>query len=175
MKRFIGYVGEGVTLGKDLRLQGEGSKNISIGNYTSLGEHVVLGCWSELFGKKYNPTLKIGEHSSIGDYVQISAVKEVTIGNGVLTGKFVYISDNNHGTTDFEELKLRPLDRDLYVKGPVHIGDNVWIGDKVTILSGVTVGEGAVIAANAVVTKDVPPYTVVGGVPARILKDAKKQ
>lgn len=63
-----------------------------------------------------------------------------------------------------------PILRELFSKGPIRIGDNVWIGDKVTFLSGVTIGDGAVIATNAVVTKDVLPYTVVGGIPARVIK-----
>ena len=62
------------------------------------------------------------------------------------------------------------LKRELDIKGPVIIGDNVWIGDKVSILSNVTIGKGSVIACNAVVTKDVPPYSVVGGVPAKVIK-----
>lgn len=59
-------------------------------------------------------------------------------------------------------------------KGPVIIGKNVWIGDKATILPGVTIGEGAVIAANSVVSKNVPPFSVVGGIPARIIKQNQK-
>lgn len=55
-------------------------------------------------------------------------------------------------------------------KGGVHIGKNVWIGDKATILPGVSIGEGTVVAANAVVTKDVPPFCVVGGNPARVIR-----
>lgn len=59
---------------------------------------------------------------------------------------------------------------DTFTKGPVRIGSDVWVGAKATILSGVTVGDGAVIAAGAVVTKDVPPYAIVAGVPARVIK-----
>ena len=80
------------------------------------------------------------------------------------------ISDNNHGSTDFDTLHELPANRKLYTKGPVIIGNNVWIGDKATILGGVTIGDGAVIAANSVVTKDVPAYSVVGGNPAKIIK-----
>lgn len=170
MRQFLGSVGGCTTLGWDLRVLGGGGDGISIGSMTSIGNHVVLGCYKEYFGTSHNPVMRIGDNCSIGDYNQISVVREVVIGNGVLTGKFVYISDNNHGTTDYTTLRQRPLDRNLYVKGSVHIGDNVWIGDKVSILSGVTIGEGAVVAANAVVTKDVPPYTVVGGVPAKVIK-----
>ena len=59
-------------------------------------------------------------------------------------------------------------------KGPVIIGNNVWIGDKATVLPNVTIGDGAVIAANAVVTKDVPPYSIVAGNPAKVIKQTKK-
>lgn len=89
-----------------------------------------------------------------------------------ILGRFCYISDNNHGTSNIEALHIHPSECDLYIKGPVHIGNNVWIGDRVCILSGVIVGDGAVIAAYAVVTKNVPPYTVVGSVPAKVIKSA---
>ncbi len=62
------------------------------------------------------------------------------------------------------------IDRDTFSKGPVRIGNDVWIGANATILSGVIVGDGAVIAAGSVVTKPVPPFAIVGGVPARIIK-----
>lgn len=130
---------------------------------------MILGCWVKYGDSIYHPEIRIGSNTYIGDYTQISAANQVVIGDGVLTGRYVYISDNNHGKTDAANLQKKPVDRTLFIKGPVHIGNNVWIGDKVSILSGVTIGDGAVIAANAVVTKDVPPYCVVGGVPARII------
>ena len=67
------------------------------------------------------------------------------------------------------------MERKLFSKGPVVIGDNVWIGDKATILAGVTIGEGAVIGANAVITKDVPAYCIAVGNPARIIKKVIQQ
>ena len=69
-----------------------------------------------------------------------------------------------------EELDKEPIYRSLSAKGPVVIGDNVWIGENVCVLSGVTIGQGCVIAANAVVTKDMPPYSLVAGVPARVVR-----
>ena len=97
----------------------------------------------------------------------------MTIGDSLLTGKWVTITDNSHGETDKATLEMRPQERPITSKGPVIIGNNVWIGDKATILPGVTVGDGAVIAANAVVTKDVPAYSVVGGNPARVIRSHK--
>ena len=85
-------------------------------------------------------------------------------------GRRVTITDNSHGkNTSYVEFQLSPCKRNIYSKGPVIIEDNVWIGDKATILAGVKIGFGSIVGANSVVTKDVPPYSIVGGVPAKIL------
>ena len=65
---------------------------------------------------------------------------------------------------------IPPIERKLFSKGPIVIGNHVWIGDKVTILSGVTIGNNSVIAANSVITKDVPPFSVVAGNPGKVIK-----
>lgn len=114
--------------------------------------------------------LKIGSHCSFGAFNHITCANKVIIGDYCLTGKWVTITDNSHGETDYDSLCMPPGKRPVTSKGPVIIGTNVWIGDKATILPGVTIGDGVVVAANAVVTKDVPAYSVVGGNPARILK-----
>jgi len=82
----------------------------------------------------------------------------------------VYIADHSHGDTSLANLSLPPVYRPLFSKGKVIIEDDVWIGEGAAILPGVVIGRGAIIGTNAVVTKDVDPYTVVGGVPARIIK-----
>ena len=69
---------------------------------------------------------------------------------------------------------FHPLDQGEEIRRPVHIGKNVWIACQVTILKGVTIGEGAVVAAGSIVTRDVPPYTVVAGNPAKIVKYLKQ-
>ena len=170
IKQFIGHVGEKTYVDFGLELQGDGEKYITIGDNTYIARNCILGSWVRYGKTNYSPYIKIGDGCSIGEHNHITAIKGVIIGNGVLTGRYVYISDNNHGDCDYETLLVRPSDRKLFSKGPVHIGNNVWIGDKVSILSGVNIGDGAVIAANAVVTRDVPAYSVVGGIPARILK-----
>lgn len=145
-------------------------KYISIGEKCSFQNYLYLTAWKEYQGEHFTPELTIGNNGSFGAFNHITCINKVKIGDNCLTGKWVTISDNNHGTTDFDTLHEAPSIRKLYTKGQVIIGNNVWIGDKATILGGVTIGDGAVIAANSVVTKDVPAYSVVGGNPAKVIK-----
>ncbi len=155
-----------VIFGKIGRIHGY--KYITIGEKVNFGDFCYLTTWPEYVQEK--PTLKIGSHCSFGGFNHITCTNKIVIGNNVLTGRWVTISDNNHGNTSYEMLQMHPTERPIISKGPVIIEDDVWIGDKATILAGVHIGKGAVIAANAVVTKDVPAYGVVAGYPARIIK-----
>ncbi|MDO5861725.1 MAG: sugar O-acetyltransferase [Thermoplasmata archaeon] len=87
----------------------------------------------------------------------------ITIGDRALIGHNVVLATANHD--------IRPGHGHRLTYAPITIGNDAWIGSNSTILAGVTIGEWSVVAAGAVVTKDVPPYTVVGGVPARVLKE----
>lgn len=168
IKRQLGQVRGKIAINKGLTLVG--GKYISIGENVYIAKNCILTAWDKYLGRDFTPKIEIGSNVSLGEYNHITAINEVKIGNGVLTGRWVTVTDNAHGDIDMNSLKLKPSDRPLVTKGPVVIGDRVWIGDKVTILPGVTVGEGSVIGANAVVTKDIPPYCIAGGNPAKIIK-----
>lgn len=162
--------------GKNISFQSiallKGCQYIDIDSNTCFGKDLFLTVWKS---DKNEPNLTIGKNCSFGAYNHITAINKITIGEGCLTGKWVTITDNSHGYTDVNSLKIQPVKRQLMSKGPITIGKNVWIGDKATILPGVTIGDGAVIAANAVVTKNVSAYNIVGGNPARIIKDNYNQ
>ena len=132
---------------------------------------------SELFGYKVPSSLRVfppfytdyGKNIIIGEGVFINACCHfqdhggVTIGDGCQIGHNVVFATLNHGTA--------PEDRGAMYPAPIRLGKNVWVGSNSTILRGVTVGDNAIIAAGSVVTKDVAANTVVGGVPARHIRD----
>lgn len=168
IKNKIGNIGLQVYFGKNAKIiNGE---HIDIGNNCFFNDNIMLSTWPRYNGKSYKPQIIIGDNCNFGFCNHITSCNRIKIGNNLLTGMYVIITDNNHGDINFTDLLLPPSKRVLTSKGDVEIGNNVWIGDKVSILSGVKIGDGAIIAANAVVTKDVPAYSIVGGVPAEIIK-----
>lgn len=147
-----------------------GGDSITIGRGSIVADNAILTSYKERRGQKFSSEIVIGTDCMLGENIHISSCHKVIIGNNVLTGRYVYISDNSHGDTSIDSIMLPPVQREMIVKGPVVIEDNVWIGERVCVLSGVTIGKGAIVAANSVVTHDVSPYSVVGGVPAKLIK-----
>ncbi len=166
-------VGENADVGIGVRVTG--GKYMRIGRNFRAGEGLNLQAWDRFAGECFQPELTIGDDVVLTDYVQISCAHKVAIGNRVLVGQSVYISDNTHGNVDYETLQLPPMERPLVSKGPVIIEDDVWIGRCATILSGVRIGKRAVIGAGAVVTKDVPEYCVAAGVPAKVIRSCAQE
>ena len=136
---------------------------------------------SRLIGKKVDDTFRLfppfytdfGKNITIGKDVFINSGCHfqdqggIEIGDGALIGHNVVLATINHDTIPGNGRKNH--------NAPIQLGKQVWIGSNATILPGVTVGDWAVIAAGAVVTSDVPPYTIVGGVPAKIIKRVKEK
>lgn len=147
-----------------------GGKFISIGAYSDVQQFTYLTAWPGHNANGRKPEIIIGNDCHIGAFNHITCIDSIIIGDGFVSGKWVTITDNGHGGTSKEDMMLPVSKRPIVSKGPIRIGKNVWVGDKATILAGVTIGDGSIIAANSVITKDVPPYSVVAGSPAKIIK-----
>ncbi len=128
-----------------------------------LGRNVWLGSYGVFQGPG---RVRIGTATYVGSHFSINSIDEVSIGNECMFGNMVSIVDNNHGTA----AGAVPFHRQPTVARKVTIGDACWIGEKATILAGVHVGRGSIVAAGAVVREDVEAGTIVGGVPARLIK-----
>jgi acetyltransferase-like isoleucine patch superfamily enzyme len=149
-----------------------GAKKISVGDNVEIGVYARIDAITsyQKTGQRFNPDFRIGNNVVINANCHIGCINKVEIGEYTTIGARTYITDHTHGTVEFEDLKLPPRHRKLYSKGPVIIGKYVTIGEGCAIMPGVIIGDHAVIGANAVVTKDIPPYSVAAGNPAKVLK-----
>ncbi len=145
-----------------------GKKYIDFGRRLTTGYH----CRLEVNGRHTGKVLTFGRDVNIGDYASIRCAKGITIGDHVLMGSRVLVTDNAHG-------KYKGSGQDAPCTAPnqrrlqaarVRIGDDVWIGEGCVVQMGVAIGSGSIIAANSVVVRDVPSRVIAGGVPARVLK-----
>jgi acetyltransferase-like isoleucine patch superfamily enzyme len=114
-----------------------------------------------------DPVLRIGDRCVIGRGSNIIAHHSLEIGDDVFTGPYVYITDQNHSYADTEV----PVGRQWPVNSSVVIGAGTWLGTGAVILPGAAIGRNVVVAAGAVVRGNVPDYAVVGGVPAKVIRE----
>jgi lipopolysaccharide O-acetyltransferase len=149
-----------------------GLASITMGEDFSAGDGLWLDAITRYGSQRFNPKLVIGNHVRISHWSHIACTHSVIIGDHVLIGSKVIITDHNHGSfgPNSTSPTIPPAQRSLEGNRSVCIGANVWLGDGVVVCPGVTMGEGSVAGANAVVTMDVPPFTLVAGVPARPIR-----
>ena len=130
-----------------------------------LGRWVHLGAQNRL--RAHEGTLRVGDKAIFGRDNTVNCYLDVEIGATTIMADWVYVCDFDHVYDDIHV----PIKDQGIVKSPVRIGPDCWIGTKVTVLRGTTVGHGCVLAAHTVARGDIPPMSVVGGVPGRVLKD----
>lgn len=135
---------------------------INSGKNVSIGANVKLGFPENIF---------LGENSYInGGFIIASKNANIRIGNFCMISHNVHIRTDSHNFSD----NSTPMLHQGHSEKDINIGDNVWIGFGVQILSGIRIGSNSIVAAGSVVTKDVPPYSIVAGVPAKIIKMRKQ-
>ena len=165
-----------LTAGRDLIIEDYAevncmaSRNIVVGDRVTIGRFAIIRP-SNAFGGAVGEGLKVGNNSSIGTSSYIGCSGYIEIGNDVMLGPGVGLFAENHvyNRTDIS-IKDQGVEKKFII-----IEDDCWIGTNSVVLAGVTVGRGSVIAAGSVVTKDIPPYSVVAGVPAKIIKKRREE
>ncbi|MBM6500838.1 acyltransferase [Flavobacterium macrobrachii] len=173
-----------VFLGKNVTVLNKSNfvlgKNVTIESYTILdgyasgkivlGDNAKIGMYSKLLSTSHLATfgkgLKMGNNSAIGDYTHFGAPGGIEIGNDVIMGSYISFHSENHNFSDTTKL-IR--EQGVTSKG-IKLGNNIWVGAKVTFLDGCVVGDNSVVAAGAVVNGIYPDNSVIGGVPARVIK-----
>lgn len=147
-------------------IRGRAKVNLGAGLTTGVGVRL------DALNASVKVVINLEENIQLNDYVHIAAIDNITIKKNVLIASRVFISDHNHGSYDQEadqSVFLPPAQRPLISK-PVMIEESVWIGENACILPGVTIGKYSVIGAGAVVTKNVPPWSIAVGNPAKVIK-----
>jgi acetyltransferase-like isoleucine patch superfamily enzyme len=160
-RRRLGALGANVFIDKGVELL-RYPRNIRIGN------EVVLKKGAQICSCNEKAKIQIGDRTTVGFYTFIYASEAITIGTDCLIAPFVYIVDSDHSIE-----AVTPINRQKNQTAPIRIGDDVWIATGAKILKGVSIGNGAVVGAGAVVKDDVPPYSIVGGIPAKELGKRK--
>lgn len=144
-----------------------GTQYIEIGEECFFGDGLVLIATDRHEGVSHAPSCIFGDRCVFGSDAVISCTNSIVIGSGVLTSSRVFIGDSYHG---YEDPGRPVLDQPMAGEAPVRIGDGSFLGIGAVILPGVTLGRNCYVGANAVVTKSFGDYSVIGGVPARLLR-----
>ncbi len=163
-------VGRNVKIEEGAEVQCLALRGVTLGDGVTIGRGASIRP-SSYYGMDPGEGLEVGSGTAIGAYCWIGASGFVSIGCDVLFGPRVVLIPENHNFEDTEAtIKSQGVARDGIV-----IGDDCWIGCNVTILSGVTIGRGSIVAAGAVVRNDVALHSIVGGVPAKLIRSRKPE
>jgi len=138
-----------------------GYGRLILGRWIHLGDENRLRC--------HEGTMRVGDKCVFGRDNTVNCYLDIEFGDATIVADWVYICDFDHVTDDLHV----PIKDQGITKSPVRVGPDVWIGAKATVLKGTRIGRGSVVAAHAVVRGDVPEYSIVGGIPARVLKDRR--
>lgn len=159
------YAGSNLVIEDGAEINCLATAGIRLGNRVTIGKYAIIRP-SNIYGGAIGAGLIMGDHSNIGPYSYIGCSGLIKIGNNVMISPRVSIYAENHVIAGVD---IPMKEQGVTQKGVV-IEDDCWIAANSVILDGVTIGKGSVVAAGAVVSRDVPPFSVVAGVPARVIK-----
>jgi len=145
----------------------EGPETIEIGERTVILRHSWLCGISEYAGERFQPRLVFGDDVYVGQHACIVFTQKMIIEDGCVLSEYVYITDNGHGLSPGAGLIMQ---QKLVRKGEIRLGPHCFVGYRACILPGVQLGERCVVGTNSVVTKSFPSYSMVAGVPAKLVK-----
>jgi acetyltransferase-like isoleucine patch superfamily enzyme len=154
-----------VTIENDVTIDGYAKNKLIFGDNVKVGAYSLVSCTSHL--SKYGVGLTIGNNSAFGRFTEFGAAGGIEIGDDVIAGSYISFHSENH---NFSDSSLLIREQGVTSKG-IKIGNNVWIGAKATFLDGAIIGNNCVVAAGAVVNGIFPNNVIIGGVPAKILKE----
>jgi len=160
--------GRTITIGDNVEINALSKNGIQMGNNVSIHRNTIIECTGVI--RQVGEGLVIGNNVGMAQNCFIQVRGTVVIGNDVMFGPGVSIFSEDHGFADPDTLML---DQPVTRKGVV-IGNNVWIGTRAIILDGVTIGDGSIVAAGSIVKTSVPPYSIVAGVPGKIIRSRKE-
>ncbi|TMC11855.1 MAG: acyltransferase [Chloroflexi bacterium] len=156
----------GIVIEDGAELQGLSLEGLRFGDNVTIGRDAQIRP-SGYYGRDVGVGLRVGANSNVGPGCYLGASGGITIGDNVLMAPAVIILSEEH---NFDERGVTIKSQGVR-HAPTEIADDVWLGARATVLGGTRIGRGAVVAAGAVVTRDVPPGAIVGGVPARVIRD----
>ena len=171
--RSVGQLGNNVVVCKGMQLINP--QYMKIGDLCWFGPGCRIEAWDHYNNTDYHPQIIIGRDVRINSTCHIGSINRIEIEEECLFGSHVMLMDHAHGSNLPEEMELHPSKRELFSKGGIHIGKRCWLCENVVVLPGVTIGEGCVIGANSVVVKDIPPYSVAAGIPAKVVKTIQQE
>ncbi|MDD5208170.1 MAG: DapH/DapD/GlmU-related protein [Elusimicrobiales bacterium] len=157
-------LGRGNTCGEGFRLIGR--KHVVFHGEVSFGVYCRVEAYSKYKGQEFRPRIEIGKSAHFGDMLHIGAIGHIHIGDNVLFGSKILVIDHDHGRYSGPECALPasiPINRELFQRGDIYIGNNVWVGENAMIFGGANIGDGSIVAAGAIVTGIVPPGTICVG------------